>query len=401
VQPWAGIFNWDRGFPQDRFAPPSYDVSWGNFTRPGAIGPDYGRTPYIQQWNFNLQRELSGTVIDLGYIGNKATGIYTDQMALWNQLPASALSQYGRTLANTIRNASEAAASGVRYPYPGFAGSVAGALRPFPQVQGVQTVRVYGAPLGFSTYHALAVTVNRQFRQGLTAYANYIWSKTMANVESSLAGDNPGRPVDYHNLALEKSISDHDVPHMVKGFVDYDLPVGRGKALLSGAGKVAHALLGGWSVSAILNYYSGLPLGGSAPLPGYWNGTASRANVAAGELKRSGFQAGAFELSAPASAVNTYLNKSQFSDPPPLTLGAGAFRYAQVRNFATLNEDFGLRKNTMIAEKYRFQLRFDWFNALNRHALGGIITGVVNPLFGQVTQVSGNRVAQVGARLDF
>jgi hypothetical protein len=72
-----------------------------------------------------------------------------------------------------------------------------------------------------------------------------------------------------------------------------------------------------------------------------------------------------------------------------------------VRNFATLNEDFGLRKNTMIAEKYRFQLRFDWFNALNRHALGGIITGVVNPLFGQVTQVSGNRVAQVGARLDF
>ena len=87
MQPWAGIFNWDAGFPQDRFEPPSMDPSWGNRNRPGAIDPEYGRTPYIQSWNFNIQRELpGGLVLDLGYVGNKATGIYTDQTALWNQL---------------------------------------------------------------------------------------------------------------------------------------------------------------------------------------------------------------------------------------------------------------------------------------------------------------------------
>ena len=398
VQPWAGIFNWDAGFPQNRFEPPSMDPSWGNRNRPGAIDPEYGRTPYIQSWNFNIQRELpGGLVLDLGYVGNKATGIYTDQTALWNQLPVSALAQYGRNLNNQIRNAADAAANGVRYPYPGFTGTVAGALRPYPQVQGVQTVRVSGAPLGFSHFHALEVTVNRQFRKGLTAYGSYVWSKTMANVESSLVGDNPGRPIDYYNLGLEKSISDHDVPHMVKAFVDYDLPMGRGK------GRVANVFLGGWSVSAIVNYYSGQPLGfgGSMPLAGGWNGAVNRANVAAGDLKSAAYDRTRFELSSTSSAVNTYLDKSKFADPAPLTLGTGAFRYAQIRGFGTINEDLGLRKNTVLSEGVRLQLRFDLFNAFNRHQLGGINTGVVNPLFGQVTQVSGNRVAQAGARVDF
>ena len=52
-------------------------------------------------------------------------------------------------------------------------------------------------------------------------------------------------------------------------------------------------------------------------------------------------------------------------------------------------------------EKYRFQLRGDFLNAFNRPQWGNIQTNVTNPLFGQITSVSGNRSIQLGARLDF
>jgi len=403
VQPWKGIFNWDNGFPNDRFVPPVFDTSWGNRNRPGMIDPNYGQSPYIQAWNLNIQREvLRNLVVDVGYVGNKATRLRAGELVLLDQLPASALAQFGRNLNNAVRNPADAAANGIPYPYPGFAGTVASALRPYPQVQGNQTVSVYGFPVGFSTYHSLQVTVNRQFSQGLTTYANYTWSKNLANVRSSMIGDNSG-PLDYYNLRLEKAVSDHDVPHMFKAYVDYELPFGRRKRIWGSASKPANAILGGWSVSAILNYFSGTPLAYSAsfPLAGGWNGAFNRPNIAAGDLKAAGFERSAFELSNVHSAKDTYLNKSLFSDPAPLTLGTAAPRYAQARNFGTINEDFGFQKDHRIREKVRFQLRAELLNAFNRHQLGGIVTNVTDPLFGQVTGVSGNRAIQLGARVDF
>ena len=65
---------------------------------------------------------------------------------------------------------------------------------------------------------------------------------------------------------------------MFKAFVEYELPAGRGKSVLAGANRVVNTLVGGWAVSAVLNYFSGQPLafGGSLPLAGGWNGAANR-----------------------------------------------------------------------------------------------------------------------------
>jgi len=259
----------------------------------------------------------------------------------------------------------------------------------------------FGAPLGFSTYHSLQVIVNRQFARGLTAYGNYVWSRVMSNVTTSEPGG--VSPIDYYNLGLEKAVSPWDIPHMLKAYVDYELPIGRGKALGSAIGPAANAIVGGWSLSVIMNYMSGSPLGfsGSFPLSGGWNGATNRANILPGEMKASGFRKSAFELSTGTSPNNTYLNKSLFSDPAPLTLGTSAVRYTQVRSVGTINEDIGLQKNHRIREKYRIQVRVEFLNAFNRHTLGTPNTSVTSPLFGQVTGVSGNRTVQIGARLDF
>ena len=392
TQPWAGIFNWDNGFPTDRYTPASMDPSWGNFNRPGMVDPNYGLTPYVQQWNFNVQRELPGKVVlDVGYLGNKGTRLKAGELARINQLPVSALDQYKTRLNNAVRNAAEAAANGIPYPYPGFSGTVAAALRQYPQVQGNQTVNVYATPLGFTNYHSLQVTVNRQFRKGLTVYANYVWSRNMANVDSSLIGDNSG-PLDYYNLALEKAVSSYDTPHVMKAHFNYELPWMK-----------RSRIFGGWAVSGILNYGSGQPLGFSAstPLSGGWNGALNRANIAPGEMKAAGFDKSKFELSTALSPNNTYLNKALFSQPAPLTLGTSAPRYSQVRSFGTINEDLCLQKSQRLTEKARLRLRAELLNAFNRSKLGGIVTNVNNPNFGQVTSISGNRQIQLSARIDF
>jgi hypothetical protein len=405
VQPWAGIFNWDSGFPQNRYVPATYDLSWGNRNRPAMIDPDYGRTGYTQQWNLNVQRELPGRfVLDAGYVGNKSTGLYAGSLANYNQLPASELTQYGRALNNAVRTEAEAAANNVAYPYAGFRGTVASALRPHPQVQGNQTLQVYGSPLGFTSYHALQVVMNREWNNGLTLYSSWVWSKAMQNMRSLLLNDNPGRPLDYYNLQLEKSLAEQDRPHFFKLLVQYELPVGKGRALWSGANTLQTAILGGWQVSALVNYASGIPLNfqGSFPLTGGWNGVINRVNVAPGDLRQSGFDDSNFNFASPSSPSNTYLDKSKFSDPAPLTLGTSAYYYNQARGFGVATEDIALQKNWYVGnERVRFQFRADLLNAFNRHYPGGINTNVTNPLFGQVTSVGGQREIQFGLRIDF
>jgi hypothetical protein len=399
VTPWRGIFNWDNGFPTDRFQPAGYDVSWGNLNRPGMVDPEYGRTPYVQNWNLNIQRQLPWNwVMDVGYVANKGTRLRIGTLQRLNQLPTSVLQEFGARLNNQITNEADAIRNGVRYPYPGFRGTVARALRPYPQVANVDTVNVYGSPLGFSTYHSLQITLNREFRNGFTMYSNYVWSKNLTNIESSLIGENTDRPLDYYNLKLEKAVSDYDQPHMFKTYVSYDVPA------LKGGNRFVRSLTGGFNLAAILNYYSGFPLQflGTAPLSGGWNGAVNRANIAAADnYYAPDFDRKNFQLANVNAASNTYLNKSLFSDPAPLTLGTAARRYSQIRGFGTISENITLTKTQMLTEKIAFRLRAELLNAFNRSQLGGIQTNVNNAQFGQVTSISGNRQIQLSARIDF
>lgn len=404
VTPWAGIFNWDTGFPLNRYVPGAFDQSYGNRNRPTMVDPGYGLTPYTQQWSLNLQREvLPRLILDVGYIGNKSTRLRNNELVHINQLNPSALRQYGANLTRAVTSPGEAAANGVAYPYAGFRGTVASALRQFPQVQGNQTVNPYGSPEGMSSYHSLQIVLNKEFSRGLNAYMNYVWSKGLTNtVSSATARGDQLSMLDYYNRGLEKTYSSGDVPHAFKAYVAYELPVGRGRALLGSAHPLVSGILGGWAVSAILNYNSGLPLRFSASSPtSAWNGGTNRPLIAAGDLTQP-FERSQFDLAnASVPGRNIRLDRSKFADPGPLALGTGAPSYNSVREFPVMNEDLALQKNIRVAEDVRVQLRAEFLNAFNRSRLGGPVTGVTNVLFGQVTSIGGNRQIQIGARLDF
>src|ERR1022692_1923893 len=406
INPWAGIFNWDNGFPTSAFVPPTFNRSYAdNIGGATMVDPQYDKIPYVQQWNLNIQRELPGNIVlDVGYVANKGTALKDSALRVVNQLPPSVLAQFGTTLNSTVASAADAAKYGIPYPYAGFSGTVASALRTYPQIRANSTIGDYGAPLGFSTFNSLQITVNKRFSKGLSVFADYVWSKGMSNGDTSACSGCVGNagPLDYYNLKLEKAPISWNQPAVFKALVSYQLPLGRGQTLLNKAPKAVDAVIGGWAMSWILNYASGSPLGLTAPTPlaTGWNGATNRDNIAAGQLV-SGSCSQAFNYANTGSPQDTYLNKALFSQPAPLTLGTAAPTYTTLTGCGTISENISLSKNMKFKERFRWQLRVEFYDVFNRHVLGGINTSITSPLFGQFTSASGNRTGQIATRLDF
>ena len=115
----------------------------------------------------------------------------------------------------------------------------------------------WNAPLGFSNYQALQIQLNKRFSKGLQFLSNYSFSKNLGNISSAFGdtwGMNYGRPMDYYNLKLEKSVLEFDQTHVVKIGASYDLPVGTEPAASAGrcrAPWISSPAAGRCSISAI------------------------------------------------------------------------------------------------------------------------------------------------------
>ena len=97
------------------------------------VPPDSNRLPYVQNYSFGFQYQLpASTVLELNYIGNKGTRLDAPGLDDLNQVRSSAL-----VLGDALLDPLSAHTGLVPSPYTGFNGTVAQALRPFPQYQGI------------------------------------------------------------------------------------------------------------------------------------------------------------------------------------------------------------------------------------------------------------------------
>ncbi|HEY2930860.1 MAG TPA: TonB-dependent receptor [Acidobacteriota bacterium] len=404
---FTSLFNWDNGYPGN-FVPAAFTPAAWQFGGVTHWDPSAGRSPYTQQWNFNIQRELMrDLIVDIGYVGAKSSGLWVGDLANKNQLDPKHL-KFGASLDSVLQTDADAQKFGLPgLPYPAFAGGrLWQALVPFPHLarNGIG-LTTFQSPLGHSNYHSLQLAVNRRYSGGLSLLANYNFSKTLHNMESGLRNDNPNRPLDYYNLKLEKSLSDSDQTHVYKIGVTYELPFGANRKFFSGMHSAADFALGGWTLSYLGNYASGTPLRftGSA-IPG-WNGRANRPdlNNPGGQSLLAGFDRKSFDASAVSRAGYTphlYVRPGVFTDHKPFTLGNAGFT-SNIRNPWSIAEDVGLHKNFRVKEGMKVEFRAEFLNVFNRHFFGGIVTNVLDPRFGQITSVSGSRTGQLGLRMDF
>jgi hypothetical protein len=393
-------YNWDSPYPTYGKVLPNTDPTLLNGQNIPYYSPELQKLPYVQNWNFGIQYELPWeTRVEANYVGNKGTRLndvkYINSL---NMVDPKNLS-LGNTLLDDISLHPE-----IAKPYSTFTGTVAQALRPFPQYQNVTTHRTNN---GYSTYHSLQMTFTKRSNHGLSFLTSYTWSKALATTDTAGPGDYSYNAQNIYNVAADYGVTAYHTPHDLKITWIYDLPFGKqGRWLRSGAGNL---ILGGWSGSMIHRYQSGSPISVSAT---NFDGQALfNPNLRADVLLPPDQQKLTDSITDPNRATGTpYLNPAAFKNPPltdkrvPIHLGNAPRYLPNVRTFARYGEDFSLIKKTDLPfrEGMTFEIRIDALNIFNRIGIGGPITDVNDANFGKVfNKAGGPRTMQLGGRITF
>jgi hypothetical protein len=277
----------------------------------------------------------------------------------------------------------------------------------------------YGALSTFSSvgnlnYHGAAFSIRERLGSTLLLDFNYTLSHSLDDASGLQTSGafatafilNPIRQRDnYAN-------SDYDVRHLINVNGVWELPVGRGRALLGDTNKYVNAVLGGWQLAGIFRWNSGLPIFSvydDARWATNWNAQSSAVRTREIETcaTRGGNEAPKLFGCDPTGAYRSWRN------PKPGETGD--------RNVLRLpgyvNLDLGLAKSFTMpwSEGHKLQIRWDTFNVTNTQRLGTIDSSrtgfgvVLDPQtaspptnWSNFTAIQGSpRVMQFGFRYDF
>jgi hypothetical protein len=388
--------------------PPSYGKNGGNAARSDAE----------LNYSFNIQRQITKTSsVEVGYLGTLASDITSNFLAFnqvpYRSLPAS-LSPFtaaGRTALGSQITSATAINAGAVVPWNCGAGSssacqsftqlwgtgstVSQAYRPYPQYGTIDTINGGGDRIGHSTYHSAIAKYNKRLGDGLLIQASYTFSKLLTDTDSGyLAASYYG---DMYNLRLLKSVASYDQTHQVKISWVYELPFGRGKPLLGNGGAVA-AIVGGWRISGIQTYASGLPMSIGTNAPSFPIGEfVNRATI-------NTYQGWTLPYSGRFDPfADSYLQPQSFFPAQSSTSFGNATRFnPSFRTWPQFNESAGVSRIFSFKERAHLELRGEAFNILNRVWFGplGGATTLGNPNWGKwQSQTNAARQMQLVAKL--
>ena len=282
------------------------------------------RSPYVTQWLFNVQRQLSkDTALEVGYQGSQ--GHKLERYRILNQ----PVSKTGPNDARTVAD---------RRPWPAYGN--------FQMVDSSAN----------SNYHALSAKLQQRFTRGLTYLVGYTWSKSIDSGSAIRNNDGDNQwPADSYNLHRERALSQFNVGRRFVASVLYELPLGAGKPFANWRG-VADKLLGGWQVGSILTFADGTPQNPAGI--GDTNATTLYEGNHPNATGISPFPA--------KQTADQFWNIAAF-DPisPSLTYLFGNMGRNVLFKPGTRQWDFSIVKNTRIHESHSLQFRFEAFNFAN------------------------------------
>jgi len=361
-------------------------------------------------YSFALQRQVSSTSsLEIDYLATLASHLTSNILAL-NQVPYRSLpdslnpfTANGRTALGSLVGSATANAAGVSPPWTCAAGStgctafntlwgngasVTQAMRPYPQYGYIDSQLGGGDRAGHSTYNAIFVKYNKRMGAGLAMQASYKLSKWLGDADASNG--------DQYDRRLLKSILGGDQTHVVAFTYAYELPVGKGKALLSNRG-VAAAILGGWRISGIQSYASGTPMALGTPISFPIGEFTNQAQITTYN-GWGGTYSGRFDPN-----TELYLQPQSFFPTQTYNSMGNATRYnPKMRYWPSFNENENVARTFNLKEKAHLEFRFEGFNVLNRVAFGPLsgATTLTNANWGKWgAQANNARRMQLVARL--
>ena len=362
-----------------------------------------GRAPYEYAWNVNFQRELPwNQLLTISYIANHGVHLPSGLNPL-NQ-PNPSVLQYGSVL-NDLVTSPQAAAVGISTPYANFvndygsSATVFQALRPFPQYTRVQNL--YDDE-GRSSYQSIQPQIQKRFSNGLSYLASLTLAQALTNTDRVFSAYF-NTPLNKYNQGPEYTVSNNDQKYIVRIIGTYDIPVGKGQMFFNNSSFTGQ-LLGGWQVSAILDYEGGTPFGPYESYQGL-NGF-DRPNYVPGVKVQTSNYGAVKDYLTGRRATNPIIFSTNAFTPTPnqYVLGDSVGNYSGLRNPPLRNESFSLMKRFSISDYAKLSLRVDYFNAFNRVQANGPDTNILDSTFGQVTSAGSNmmnRQGQITGRIEF
>ena len=346
-------------------------------------------TPYVQQWNLTIQRELWGKfVLAATYAGNRGLHLFGGNYDL-NQLDPVHFA-LGLTLQDQVPN-----------PYRGIitTGALSGAtisrsqsLRPFPDYLNINILANHGAS---STYHSFQFTAERRYSNGLSALVSYTNAKQISD-SFAIAGGGGGAGdfrIGRLNRQLDRAIDEADVAQRLVVSAVYELPFGKGKRFLQ-SGVLNH-IAGGWQTNTIVTLQTGTPL------------------VVRGANNFTGINWPDMvcdpTLSGSEQTADRWFKTECFRNPANFVIGNVPRTLPRTRGPGLKDVALSVFRNVKLTEKVNLEFRGEAFNAFNFVNFGdpnvtfqANAQGTnANPNFGRSLSSLNARRIQLGLRLSF
>lgn len=331
--------------------------------------------PYYQKWSLGIQRAMPwDLLIDASYVGTKGTKLYI------NEDLNPSVPRIASAFLPGIQRITPAGFTGSQTCTPGAAGClISGRL---DNLQGSRLIRTNG---GSSSYHAAQLLVTRRFAKGFTGTAAYTYSKVLDNASEVFGVAETNLPQQavfpsiFGGQARERAVSFFDRTHRASFTYVYALPFRKDQQ-----GFAGH-LLGGWEISGVTTFESGVPLtvinGADADGVG---GNLDRPNFNPRGLPNSravpAIATAAPNVCGAASGVTFYTNPDAGGaciDPGNAMFigllagtGIGNLGRNTLRTPGTNNFNFNILKRTSISENMRLEFRAEFYNIFNHLQYG-------------------------------
>ncbi|MGH9470424.1 MAG: carboxypeptidase regulatory-like domain-containing protein [Terriglobia bacterium] len=263
-------------------------------------------------------------------------------------------------------------------------------LRPWANIPATRTG-------GKQNFNQLQLEAQKRFSGGFLVQAEYQWTNSLDDVAFSV------NPQNWHDANADYGPTSFIQRHVLVVNYIYELPVGAGRRFLPNAHGVVNALLGGWQVSGITSYATGVPFSVNFSVPSTYVGWLSgRADLVAGASPYAG-QSGSHNVTSGVP----WFNPAAFAPPQPWTWGNS--ERDMLFGPGQENWDMSALKDFRVREHATLEVRADFFDAFNHFNLGNpSVTigdtrdgGAAVPTAGKIFGGSGNRTIQIGARLQF
>ena len=300
-------------------------------------------TVYVSQWLLDIQHEFPGGILlDAGYV-------YTHGK---NLNFATDIDQPGASGLNTSCTAI--------YPqvtpghYPNVNGNCAAPVPYFNVIQ----AQIYD---GWSNYNALEIRLQKRMSYGLDYLANYTWSKSL----DTGTGGGHGSGIDIYQNAFSPAanygLSDFNAASTLSGQIVWEPPFGSGRGhSLHG---VADEVVGGWRLSTLFQWHSGLPF-----TPVIQNSVSQGLDLGLDEALNNGTTlfpniVGSPTVSNPT--INNWFNPAAFANPAHGVFGDLGRNTLIGPGFGDV--DFSVAKDFPLhfREGMSLQIRADFFNVFN------------------------------------